>query len=179
MSTRSIIGLALIVPAAVVIFFVLSAPGTGTERHASACTGAAPECLPDMDFQDTNHEIYPGTSLKGKVVVVNFWATWCGPCNKEIPTFNKVAQEYQNKGVYFFGVDQEDIAPDALLNFESDHEMTYPVVPLDNTVMRQFGMMDNIPTTYIYDKSGTRRASQVGAYDEDRLRSILDQLIAE
>jgi thiol-disulfide isomerase/thioredoxin len=182
MSTRSIIGLALIVPTAVVIFFVLSASGTG-ERRASACTGVAPQCLPDMDFVDLNHEVHPSADVKGKVVVVNFWATWCKPCNKEIPAFNRVYEEYKDKGVVFFGVDQEDIAATDLLNFASDHEMTYPIIPMDATngalVARNFGMAENIPTTFIYDKAGTRRTTHTGPLADDDLKHILDQLIAE
>jgi thiol-disulfide isomerase/thioredoxin len=185
MSIRSIVGLALIVPAAIVIFFVLTASGPGHGQMGpkpaeAACTKASPDCLPPIDFVDSNHEVHSAESLKGKVVVVNFWATWCHPCQREIPAFNRVYEEYKNKGVEFFGVLQEDVAPNDILNFASDHEMTFPIIPIDDNIARQFGMMPNIPTTFIYDKTGAQRqTSPVGPLDDGELHQILDTLLAE
>jgi thiol-disulfide isomerase/thioredoxin len=175
MSIRSIVGLALIVPAAIVIFFVLTASGPGhgqmgPKQAEASCTKAAPDCLPQMTFMDSNHEVYPPESLKGKVVVVNFWATWCPPCKREIPAFNRVYEEYKDKGVVFFGVLQEDVGPNEILNFASDHEMTYPIIPMDDSqgveLSRHFGLAANLPTTFIYDKTGARRKNQVGPLDD-------------
>jgi thiol-disulfide isomerase/thioredoxin len=184
MSTRSIIGVALIVPVAVVIFFIVAGSGSGPpgfrEKRAEAeCTKASPDCLPAVTFVDSNHEVYPPEMTKGKVIVVNFWATWCGPCKHEIPAFNRVYEQYKDRGVIFFGVLQEDASPSDILNFASDHEMTYPIVPIDDTIARQFGLANNIPTTFIYDKGGERRLDHVGGLDEDDLRRTLDQLLAE
>jgi len=186
MSTRSIIGLAIIVPVAIIIFFVLNAsePGKGVRMGSkpaeAACTRPAPDCLPsDLTIMDTNRETHPAEALKGKVIVLNFWATWCKPCNKEIPAFNRVFEQYRGRGVEMFGVVTEDIDPSRLLNFASDHEMTYPIVPLDDQLARHFGVPSNIPTTFIYDKHGSRRINHLGALDESELASILDQLIGE
>ncbi len=185
MSTRSIIGLALLLPTVIVIFLIVagsggSGPGGVGERRAeAACTKSAPDCLTDVTFVDSNHDVFPPEQLKGKVVVVNFWATWCNPCKREIPAFNRVYEQYKDKGVLFFGVLQEDVAPTDLLNFASDHEMTYPIVPIDDSVARHFGLAENIPTTFIYDKSGARRKNQVGPMDDEELKGILDRLLAE
>ena len=187
MSTRSIIGLAVAIPIFIVVFLVLN-PGpeggtsvqVGSRKAEAACTKPAPDCLPaDVSFMDTMNEVHPAESLKGKVVVVNFWATWCKPCKKEIPAFNRVYEAYKDKGVAMFGVLQEDVEPGALLNFASDHEMTYPIVYLDDKIARSFGVPGNIPTTYIYGKNGERRTNNVGALSEADLRGILDALLAE
>ena len=186
MSTRPILGAAVALPFFVVAFFILNAsdPETGSVRMGSkpaeaACTKPAPECLQDVSFKDTYDEMYPPEELKGKVVVVNFWATWCTPCKKEIPAFNRVFEKYKDKGVLMFGILQEDIAPTELLNFASDHEMTYPIVYLDEQLARRFGIPGNIPTTYVYDKNGSRRVNQVGELKEHELEGYLDQLLAE
>jgi len=186
MRTRTIIGAALLLPVVVVVFFILNAsdPETGSVRMGSkpaeaACTKPAPDCLQDLSFKDTYDEMYPPEALEGKVVVVNFWATWCRPCQKEIPAFNRVYEKYKDKGVLMFGILQEDLAAVDLLNFASDHEMTYPIVRLDEMLARHLGVPGNLPTTYVYDKTGTRRINEVGAMEEHELQAILDRLLAE
>ncbi|MCA1570416.1 MAG: TlpA family protein disulfide reductase [Chloroflexi bacterium] len=186
MSTKPIIGIALLLPALVVTFFVLNASSPkdgvriGSKPAEASCTKAAPDCLPkDLTILDTMSEAYPPEALADKIIVINFWATWCKPCKKEIPAFNKVFVDYQSKGVLMFGILTEDIANPDLLNFASDHEMTYPIVRLDDTIARTFGMPANIPTTYVYDRKGNRRIDHLGPLDGDELTGILDQLLAE
>jgi thiol-disulfide isomerase/thioredoxin len=179
MSTRSVVGLALAVPVAIVVFFVVTAsgPGLGSRRAEAECSQTSPDCLGDLAFKDTYNEIHPPEALAGKVVVVNFWATWCKPCKKEIPAFNRVFERYKDRGVAMFGVLQEDIAPTDLLNFASDYEMTYPIVPLDDALARKLGVASNIPTTYIYDQGGRRVFSKVGELSEAALAAELDLLL--
>jgi thiol-disulfide isomerase/thioredoxin len=186
MHIRYIIGISLLVPAAIICFIVLTASGPGhgsgglgPKQAEAACTKAAPDCLPEIDFVDSNREVHAAEALKGKVVIVNFWATWCHPCEREIPAFNRVYEAYKGKGVEFFGVLQEDASPAQVLNFASDHEMTYPIVPIDDAIARQFGVAPQMPTTFIYDKTGERRKVQVGPLDDNELRAIIDQLLAE
>lgn len=148
-----------------------------TQKAEAACSQSGPECLKGVSFQDTYQEMYPPESLEGKVVVVNFWATWCKPCKKEIPAFNRVYTRFKDRGVLMFGVLTEDIGPTDLLNFASDHEMTYPIVRLDDSLARHFGVPQNIPTTYIYDQRGVRVANHLGALDERELEKILESLL--
>lgn len=186
MSTRSLIGLAIIVPVGVIAFFILNASSPergvkmGSQQAEAACTKAAPDCLPsDYEFLDTMGEVWPAEELKGKVVVVNFWATWCKPCKKEIPAFNRVYDRYKDRGVVMFGILQEDLDNHTLLNFASDHEMTYPIVRLDDGFARRFGVAGNIPTTFIYDQTGKRVHNEVGAMTEQELQGHLDRLLAQ
>jgi len=186
MSTRSIIGIAIVVPVAIIVFFVANAssPSTGVRMGSkpamAECTKPAPDCLPtDFSILDTNREQHPADVLKGKVIVLNFWATWCKPCKKEIPAFNRVFEQYKDRGVEMFGVVTEDIDPSRLLNFASDNEMTYPIVYLDDKLARHFGVPSNIPTTFVYDKHGSRRINHLGALEEAALTEILDELLAE
>lgn len=186
MSSRALIGVAVVVPAAAIAFFILNASSPeegvkmGSRKAEAACTRAAPECLPsDYAFMDTMGEIYPAESLKGKVVVLNFWATWCKPCRKEIPAFNRVYERTRERGLAMFGVLQEDLDGHTLLNFASDHEMTYPIVRVDDAFARRFGLAGQIPTTFVYDKRGNRVHNRVGELTEAELQKLVDDLLAQ
>src|SRR4029078_7926602 len=83
---------------------------------------------PDVSYTDTTGVAYTREALAGKVVLVNFWATWCHPCQAEIPALSKFYDKYKSKGVVSLGVLTDSPDGNQLLNFQSDHNMTYPVV---------------------------------------------------
>src|SRR5262249_62016939 len=88
---------------------------------AGACNRSTDDCLPDVKYIDTTGKAWTAETLAGKVVVVNFWATWCHPCQKEIPDLSKVYDKYKAKGVVFLGVLTDNVDNQQLLNFSSDH----------------------------------------------------------
>src|SRR5574338_1241188 len=106
---------------AIVFVAAMGALVSCSSREAqAACTGGD-ECLPDINFVDTTGVAHTPDQLRGKVVVVNFWATWCGPCKKEIPDLSKLYKQYKDKGVVMLGVLTNDNPTQGeLLNFQSD-----------------------------------------------------------
>ena len=163
--------------AALAVVLVVSA--CETRKAEAACNADTLECLPKISLLDTANEVHPHEDLVGKVVVINFWATWCKPCKREIPGFNRVYEKYKDRDVQMFGVLTEDISNADILNFASDFEMTYPVVRLDQELALEFGLPPNIPVTFVYDKHGKRRLNKVGALEEQELAGLLDRLLAE
>jgi thiol-disulfide isomerase/thioredoxin len=148
-------------------------------RKAEASCSSAKDCLPAVSFKDLEHREHTPESLRGNVVVVNFWATWCGPCKKEIPAFNRVYTAYKDRGVVMLGMLHDNQVDDmGLLNFMSDHELTYPVVKADNEILAAFEFPSALPTTFIYDKSGKVRLVHRGPLDEQQLAGHLDKLLA-
>jgi thiol-disulfide isomerase/thioredoxin len=152
------------------------------------CDKHTPECLPKITFVDTNGDAYSPEALAGKVVVINFWATWCHPCQQEIPAFSRVYSQFKGKGdVVMLGLMTDNPDANTLLNFESDHELMYPVVRVDRSINEAFGAPEAIPTTFIYDRGGHLRgndntdfiATHRGPMSEDQLTQILYQLTAE
>lgn len=146
-----------------------------TSKTAEASCSTAKECLPDVAYEGLNKELYPRAELAGKVVVVNFWATWCGPCKREIPAFNLIYEEYKDRGVVMLGVLFDNQVDDAgLLNFMSDYIMTYPVVRADRKVLEAYEYPRALPTTFVYDRAGKLVTMHAGPMSETDLRALLD-----
>ncbi|HWU86848.1 MAG TPA: TlpA disulfide reductase family protein [Kofleriaceae bacterium] len=179
-STKALVGLLLagLAGTTIVLFIWLS----GGTASAKTCQVGQRDCLPDVSFVDTHGTAFTPQSLAGKVVVVNFWATWCGPCLKEIPDLSRVYQKYKDQGVILLGVMVDDPDNQALLNFQSDHMMEYPVIRLNSDIQMSYGARypTNLPTTFIYDRRGQQVGSEhLGAMSGLQLAKILDPLVAQ
>jgi thiol-disulfide isomerase/thioredoxin len=182
-STRALITVLLAGTVGMVIFlFVHLSKGGGIRPGlpaAHACTKGEANCLPDVSYVDTSGEAYTRESLAGKVVLVNFWATWCRPCEKEIPDLSKAYDKYKARGVVFLGVLTDNPDSGQLLNYQSDHDMSYPVVRASDQVMLAYNYPSALPTTYVYDRNGNKVFSRVGPVHERELDTLLAPLAAQ
>jgi thiol-disulfide isomerase/thioredoxin len=149
-----------------------------TPAHAE-CTKGQRDCLPDVSYTDTNGVAYSRDALAGKIVLVNFWATWCHPCQAEIPALSKIYDKYKSRGVVFLGVLTD--APDSqqLLNFQSDHNMTYPIVRANRQLMSSYEEPSSLPTTFVYSRGGKQVFNRIGALRESELDSLVGTLVAQ
>lgn len=182
-NSKALIGLLLAGLAGIGIFlFVQLSGGTtptlGTKTAEAACKKGE-QCLPDVTYVDTNGTAYTKQALNGKVVVVNFWATWCKPCLKEIPDLSRVYERYKDRGLVVLGVLASD-NPDngTLLNFQSDNEMTFPVVRATSDILTSYDYPGSLPTTFIFDRTGHQTKMHVGALSTERLTAIIDPLLS-
>ncbi|MFC8505637.1 TlpA family protein disulfide reductase [Streptomyces sp. NPDC057411] len=123
--------------------------------------------------------------LKGKVVVLNVWGSWCPPCRAEAPHFAKVAEDLKAKGVEFVGINTRDPNKQPALAFEADYGVPYPSLydPAGKLIVNGFpkGTLNPqaIPSTVVLDKDGKVAARSLMALDEAKLRSMIEPLIAE
>lgn len=182
-STKALIGLLLAGTAGLlVLLFVHLSNGKLTTSMPAAygCTKGQRDCLPDVNYVDTTGQAYSHDSLAGKIVLVNFWATWCGPCKAEIPDLSRTYSKFKDKGVVFLGVMTDSPSPDSqsLLNFQSDFDMSYPVVRANSDLMVSYNYPDALPTTFVFDRHGKQVFSHVGPLRGRELDSLLDQLVA-
>ena len=116
------------------------------------------------------------SAFGGKVVVVNFWATWCVPCIEEIPGFNKLNQQLGGKGVVVLGVSMDEEGAERVRPFLKKHPMDYLVALGSEAVSKQYGL-DELPVTIVFDRSGKQVKRFEGFTAEDALRAGVRQAL--
>lgn len=131
---------------------------------------------PNVTFTTLNGEKIAMESLKGKVVLVNFWATDCPGCIKEMPDLINTYNQYKNKGFEVIAVAMPYDPPAQVLNYTTQKSLPFPVMHDGLSEMVQaFGGVNLTPTTYLYDKQGHRLQRIIGELDFAQLRQILDK----
>jgi thiol-disulfide isomerase/thioredoxin len=118
---------------------------------AAACTGQT-DCLPDVTVRTIDGREIASKDLAGKIVLVNFWATWCAPCVQEMPALEQVARAHADEMV-ILGV-AVDGTPDKLRAVAAERGVTYPIVQIDPRLERHWGRPSYLPTSYLYAKDG-------------------------
>jgi thiol-disulfide isomerase/thioredoxin len=133
----------------------------------------APAPAPGWELKDVDGKPVSFSQFKGKVVVLDFWATWCPPCRSEIPGYVKLQEKYRDKGLIVIGVSLDQDGPAAVKKFMGDFHMNYQVVMGDDSVAQAFGGVDGIPTTFIIDRTGKIRDKKVGAMETAEYEKVL------
>ena len=113
---------------------------------------------------------------RGKVVVVNFWASWCGPCRDEAPVLEQVWREYKDRGVVFVGVDYVDTESEAL-KFVHEFNITYPNGPDVGTQVSHTYHIQGVPETYFVGRDGQMYGNYIGPMDKPTLTAKLEELL--
>ncbi|HVS53940.1 MAG TPA: TlpA disulfide reductase family protein [Opitutaceae bacterium] len=118
---------------------------------------------PAWKLKDVNGNVVTSDQFKDKVVVLDFWATWCGPCRMEIPGYTDLQRKYGKDGFVVVGVsvDDADTVP-AVKEFIAKNGMNYPVVMADPTILAAYGNVEFFPTTFLIDRAGQIRDRKIG-----------------
>lgn len=134
-----------------------STPAELTRGGIAAIRSVAPE-LSLTDFAGKKLEL---SSYRGKVVILNFWATWCEPCRAEIPRFVELQNEYRDRGLQIIGISLDD-DPNPVRSFYQQLKMNYPVAVGDANVAERYGGILGLPVSFVIDRDGRIYAKHAG-----------------
>ncbi len=158
-----------------------TAESNGLLNHA--LEAAAPvqngKPAPDFTLQDINGVTHRLSDYRGKVVMLNFWATWCPPCIKEVPEYSELQTEYGPQGLQVLGIALDDEGLSRVKPWVAKHTVDYPILLPDSKVTAAYGDMASIPVTFIIDRKGIIRTSYVGIRKKDVVEGIIKPVLAE
>lgn len=134
---------------------------------------------PDFILMDLDDQPFRLASHRGRVVVVNFWATWCPPCRAEIPGFISLQNEFQDEDVLFVGISLDEDGAEAVRPYAANREINYPILLDGHGVARSFGGVGVLPTTLLIDRGGHIRFRHEGFLLPRALRPAIRTLLEE
>lgn len=121
------------------------------------------DVAPTWSLTDIEGKSVGSEALKGKVVVVDFWATWCAPCREEIPGYIEMQKKYGKDGLVIVGVSVDTGGPAKVVDFAKKFGVNYTLVMADNDMVQAFGGLNAIPTTFLIDREGNIRDVKIGS----------------
>jgi thiol-disulfide isomerase/thioredoxin len=164
-------------------------PATG-DNGAQTVSPLNGKPAPEFDLKDLTGNKVSLESYRGKAVLINFWATWCGPCRLETPWIVELRNKYAAQGFEVLGVDTEgdDLekndkagwakATAAAGKFVAEEKISYPVLLDGDSISRDYGGLDDLPTSFFVDRKGVVVAAQVGLTSESDIESKIEKALA-
>ena len=134
---------------------------------------------PNFALKDINGNNISLTDYKGKVIILDFWATWCPPCIKEIPDFIELYEQYKDKGFVMIGISLYQAGIEVVKEFAQSYKINYPIAMDDGQVNKAYGGITSIPTTFVIDSKGNIRKKYVGYIKKSVFESDIKTLLQE
>jgi thiol-disulfide isomerase/thioredoxin len=151
-------------PALLLAAALLLAPGTVAPLRA---VPIAPVPAPAWKLKDVDGNVVTSDQFKGKVVVIDFWATWCPPCKAEIPGYVRLQKKYAADGLVFVGVSVDEDGPPVVKKFMKEYGINYTIVMASEAMVGAFSPIEGYPTTFIIDRDGNIRDKKLGSKPTD------------
>ena len=167
MKTRVLMFAAILIVATICV-------ATGAELQSAA--GRKP--APNFSLADDKNAKISLTDFKGKVILVNFWATWCHGCKEEIPWYMEFAGKYKEGGLVVIGISMDDDGWKAVKPFLQEKKLNYPVVIGDDALARQYSL-DAMPLSVLVDREGKIADSHPGVVDKNTWEQEIQKLLQE
>ncbi len=146
-----------------------------TAERSETCDASGPAKL-DFVLKDMNNAPLKLADYKGKVVILNFWATWCGPCKEEIPAFVALYDRYKAKGLVIVGVSIDD-TPQQLQQFTREWKMQYPIAQMQSDIEDAYGPFYGVPTSFLIGRDGTICTRHLGPASQEQLEQEIKTLL--
>ncbi len=131
----------------------------------------------DFELRDLSGKPVKLSDYRGKVVLVNFWATWCGPCQFEIPVFVKLKRQYEKRGFEVIGISMDEGSQAEVTEFVRQYEINYPVVMGAFAKLDGFGTINGLPTSFIINRDGRVQSRHQGLLGLNEIENELPKLV--
>ena len=159
-----------------IAIFLFAKPKAEDIKHAEFSDLQA---APDFVLKDVYGKDVKLSDFKGKIVVLNFWATWCGPCLREIPDFIELQKEFEKDGLQFIGIALDQEGANKVRPFVEKNKISYPILIGNNEIADKYGGMNAIPVTFLIDRKGMIRNHYIGMRQKDDLEDMASALLRE
>jgi cytochrome c biogenesis protein CcmG/thiol:disulfide interchange protein DsbE len=149
--------------------------GTGCAKKTRKSSGKP---APEFSLKDANGQTVHLADYRGKVVLLDFWATWCGPCKIEIPWFMEFEKQFKDQGFAVVGVSMDEDGWAAIKPYVQNMKMNYRVLLGNDAVSAAYGGLDSLPTTLLIDREGGIASTHVGvSMGKEEFKNAIVQLL--
>ena len=157
----------------------LTVTGCGSPKSVKAAVKAEKDrkVAPDFSLKDVNGREVKLSDYKGKVVLLNFWATWCGPCKIEIPWFIDFEQRFKDRGFAVLGVSMDEDGWESVKPYLEGRKVNYRVVIGNDEVADQYGGVSSLPTSFLVDQTGRVASVRVGLVSKSVYQNEIEHLL--
>ncbi len=133
---------------------------------------------PDFTLKDSMGRSFKLSDYKGKVVLLNFWATWCGPCKIEIPWFAEFEQKHKDQGFAVLGISMDEEGWEVVRPYLEKTRMNYRVAIGNDTMAQLYGGVDSLPTSFMVDRQGRIASVHVGLVSKSDYQNEITEMLA-
>ena len=168
---------AMLATALLAACFLQGCSTTRSVKAASVKPDKERKPAPDFTLKDADGKVVHLSDYRGKVVLLDFWATWCGPCKIEIPWFMEMQRKNKDKGFEVLGVAMDDEGWEVVKPFVADLNVNYRIVIGNDSTAELYGGVDALPTTFLIDRGGKIAAVHVGLASKKDFEDGIQELL--